>query len=542
MSQKNYNRRQSPNKKRSHYGPMNGSKYSAKEIAKKDAEDKKKEELDRIAKQQAVFAKAKDFVTMRDLTKSESRTYTVYSKETFRQYIKNPKNYEDKLRDLSCYLYRMSYEYRRIIHYYASMTDLNAVIGVPNVSMTKTNNANKILKDYEKVMTEHQKLNLASQIDKLLTIAWREDAVYGYIYEDDTGAFIMPLESSYCKISSQNYDGTFNFAFDFTYFRQHPSYLEYWDKSFNKMYNKYVSDTSLRWQELDPTRTFCIKINSDDPLLCIPPFVGLFENIIDLIDLQSIQSVKNSLSAYKMLVMVDETMEKATEPDSFTVDLDTAAAYYKNFENSLPPEVSAALSPLKIQEISFEGNTSDDVDMLSNSTANLFDKSGSTLLLKSKLEGTTAFEAALIADTTAANTKVLPQIQAWENRYLGYVLGNIGTKVKYLNVSPYTRRNELTNLLTAAQYGLPVKQMCVALCGLSPTESYSMQYLEEQVLKCQDWLPLQSSHTQTGNESTNTDSGKTDDDTTRSQGGRPTGSGGAKKTNSPQDTTEGSNG
>lgn len=288
-------------------------KYSVKQIAQKTAAEQRREE---------VFAATKNAVQLIQLTKNETRTYTVYSKELFRQYVKNPLNYESRLRNLSQFLYRLSYPYRRIIHYYAGMTDLTAWIVEPAVDLVKSNNDTKILKDYSKVLAQVRKMNMPSQIMKLLIIAWREDAVFAYAYEDNDAFFLMPLDGDYCKISSQNYDGSYNFAFDFSYFRSRQHLLEYWDPEFKSKYEAYDKDSTLRWQELDPEKSFCIKINQDDLLLCLPPFLSLFESIIDLIDLQSIQAVKESLSAYKMLIMVEKTLEKATEPDQFTVDLD----------------------------------------------------------------------------------------------------------------------------------------------------------------------------------------------------------------------------
>lgn len=81
----------------------------------------------------------------------------------------------------------------------------------------------------------------------------------------------------------------------------------------------------------------------------MPPLSGLFEPLIDLIDLQSIQSVKDDLSIYKLLVARLETLTNSDEPDDFSVDIDTAIEYYNRLVESLPDCVSAAISPLKIE-------------------------------------------------------------------------------------------------------------------------------------------------------------------------------------------------
>ena len=52
-----------------------------------------------------------------DLSKTENRTFQTYSRETLRTYLKSPKSYESQIRNLSRYLYRLCYEYRRICNF-----------------------------------------------------------------------------------------------------------------------------------------------------------------------------------------------------------------------------------------------------------------------------------------------------------------------------------------------------------------------------------------------------------------------------------------
>ena len=440
-------------------------------------------------------------VQLTNLSKTESITYSTFSKDKLRNYLKNPKTNEQNLRELSQFLYRMSNQYRRIIHYYAEMIDLNAYMVIPIRDYGDTSDKKEqYLKRYNTTLKYIRKMNMSSQIMKCLITAWREDAFFGYVYEDNDSFYIMPLEGKYCRISSVNYDGSLNFAFDFSYFRSHSDDLDYWDEEFTKKYALYQENVrDNRWQELDRDRTICLKVNVDDVHLVIPPFVQLFSQIIDLIDLQSIQSVKDELSIYKLLVARMETLSGTDEPDDFAVDVDTAMDYYTKLESNLPECVSSCISPLPIDVIEFKGNTTEDVDMISNSMSNLFKAAGVAQILDAEhLSGDEAFKAAILADANMALKILLPQIQVWHNHYLQNHVRN-ACPIKYIEVTPSTKETVMAQYAEAAQYGVPVKLAYASLLGLDPLEANSLTYLENDCLGLtENWLPLQSSHTQSG--------------------------------------------
>lgn len=456
---------------------------------------------------QEKFAAAKAALQLVDLTKTETRNFTIFSKEKLRTYMKNPKSNESNIRNLSRFLYRVSHNYRRLIAYNAEMVDLTAVSVIPRISLIEDIDEESVLTEYYNTATQLEKMAMHSEILKCLIIAWREDAFFGYTYEDDSGFFIYPLDGDYCRISSVNFDGTLNFAFDFSYFRSHSSDLEYWDKEFSQKYNKYLSDNTLRWQELEPSRTMCIKINIDDIGLIIPPFIGLFENLIDLIDLQSLESIKDDLSIYKLLVARMETLTNADEPDDFAVDIDTAIDYYNRLAESLPECVSSAISPLPIDTIEFKDDQTEDVNRISTATSNLFKMSGGSQILDNETTGTTITEAKILCDTMMALRPVLPQVEKWVNRYLTYIM-NDHSRIKYIEVSPYTKDKKKKNLLESGQNGVPVKLAIAALDGFTPLEVHSLDVLENTILKLHEtWLPLQNSYVQSGESAPGSDTG-----------------------------------
>lgn len=476
-----------------------GSAYTPKEIAEFTARQQRIEQYKQAAK---------DALQLLDLQNPPTKSYTVYNKESLRTYLKNPLSEQNQqnLRKVSQFLYHLSAQYRRIVAYFASQVDLTAYNVIPNISMTEDNDDEKILQNYEQTLKWLEKMNLAGQIFSMLVTAWREDVFYGYIYYDDKSEtdvnsfVILPLDGNYCRISSVNYDGTLNMAWDFSYFGgTNAVYLEYWDKEFTSKYNQYQSNSQLRWQELDPERTVVLKVNYDQIDRIIPPFSPLFESIIDLIDLQGIVSEKDALSIYKLLIAKIDTLSGAKDPDDFEIDLNTAVDFYNKMAASLPESVGIALSPMKIEPIEFEKNATEDSNAISDANSNLWEAAGvSQLMDSSKLTGATAVRAAMIFDGLYATKPLLAQIEARVNRFLDYILPDNGMRIKYMaDVTPYTKQEKIAQIKEAATLGLPVKTQYLSLMGVSPLDGYALSYLENNILKLHEtWMPLQNSYTQ----------------------------------------------
>lgn len=142
-----------------------------------------------ISKQEKVkemFAATKtmiDALQLTDLSKTETRTFQSYSRETLRTYLKSPKTYESQLRNLSRYLYRLCYEYRRICTFYARMICGDAFHIIP-IGDPREMSDEEIADNYYETMLRWQRMNFENEITKLLLTAWREDSVYAYVYDD----------------------------------------------------------------------------------------------------------------------------------------------------------------------------------------------------------------------------------------------------------------------------------------------------------------------------------------------------------------------
>ena len=142
--------------------------------------------------------------------------------------------------------------------------------------------------------------------------------------------------------------------------------------------------------------------------------------------------------------------------------------------------------------------------ILTKSTETLFNSSGGAQILNSaSISGTTAFSAAVKADTEMAISMLLPETQGWVNRFLTYWVST-PAKVKFFEVSAYTKDEFKQNLLEAATNGLPTKLAYNTLNQFSEKDTLTLNYLEEQILGLSKiFIPLQTSYTQSGNSNDN---------------------------------------
>jgi len=240
-----------------------------------------------------------------------------------------------------------------------------------------------------------------------------------------------------------------------------------------------------------------------DPTMDYPPLAALFQTIINAIDLQEIQAVKDELSAYKLLVARLKPLSGTSDPDDFEIDPDTALKYYNKLAANVPPCVNVVLSPMEIDTIEFKDlNNTDDTDMISNSISNIFKHIGGVILDSDK-SGTTIYEAQIIADMKYGQSTLLPQVQRYLNLYFNYVVGTGHGYFKYIDgVCPYTRKAKRKELIESAQNGLPRMSVGV-LDGNTLLEQMSMLKLERD-LGLVDLMsnPLSTSYTQSGDTST----------------------------------------
>lgn len=368
---------------------------------------------------------------------------------------------------------------------------------IPNYDMTKTNNSNKILKSFQATVDELDKMRLQQEWYPIIVTNFIQDVSYNIWIEDDDGVFVLPWPADSARISGKYMTGEFSFVIDVTYLRSHQELIEYFPEVFEELYRNYEK-TSEKWQPMPEEFSMCTKYRSEDIETALGPLMPMANSIINLLDLEDIQAVAAEQEIYKLIWYELETLDGTDSPDDWKVDIDLAVKYFnKMVDEAIPPNMSAAIVPGKLNEISFPDNAASDTTKVAKATETVLNTAGGAELLNgATINNTFAFRMASIANSEYAISSLLPQIQSWVNHRLILTVSD-PCKVKFFPVTVYTKEQYKEELLTSGSNGLPVKLAYNTLNGFSEKDTLALNFLEESVLGLGSKLvPWSTSYTQ----------------------------------------------
>lgn len=454
------------------------------------------------------FAVLNKLIT-RDLNGNYSTpTFSLYTKDDINKYLQNPYNYEQQIRKAVIYIYGASSHFRRLIQYFASLSDLAYVVSPTRIdpSSAKPKSTNR---NYRKVLNALTAMNIKTQFPKILTVCLREDTFYGTMWVTNDNITIQQLPSDYCAISSIE-GGVLNVTFDFSYFDSRSGYIDYYPPEFKKKYQIYQKNRSgSKWQELDSPTSFAIKCNNDVLEYSIPPFVGVLREVYDLEDYKQLKMSKTALENYAMLVMTLGINENG----EWQMDLDKAKEFWRNLDAVLPEEIGSVLSPMPINKISFEKANTGDTNTIADAEQNMFTSAGvSSLLFNNDKASANALSLSIKSDQ-AITYGIVKSIEDMVNRYIQSQSYGKNFKVNFLDCSPFNRKEIGEMYLKACQFGVPMVSYYCASQGLGQAELDCMNFLENEVLQIKKtFIPLQSSATQSGNKGATDEGGAPEKD------------------------------
>lgn len=425
-------------------------------------------------------------------------TFSLYSKDDITKYLANPYRYEKQLRKAVIYINGASPHFRRLIQYFAGLSDLSYVVSPYRID-PKHINERSVNRNYRKVLNVMSAMSVKTQFPKILTVCLREDTFYGTMWITNDSITIQQLPSDYCSISSIE-GNVLNVTFDFSYFDSHKRALNNYPLEFQTKYAVYQKNRTSRWIELDSPTSFAIKCNNDILDYSIPPFAGILREIYDIEDYKQLKLTKTALENYAMITM----QLPMNEDGSWKIDLDKAKDFWRNLDAVLPEEVGSVLSPMDIKKISFERSNTGDTNTIAEAEQNLFTAAGvSSLLFNNEKASANALSLSIKADQ-AITYGIVKSIEDVINRYIQSLNFGKNFKVTFLDVSPYNRKEAGEAYLKACQFGIPLVSYYCASQGLGQAEMDCMNFLENEILDIKStFIPLKSSTTQSSDAAIN---------------------------------------
>jgi hypothetical protein len=432
-------------------------------------------------------------------TNKNQSFFNKFTKENVIAYLEKPQQYSKQLRQMSNYLYVVSPQYRRLINYLATLHLLDYTIDPYYINQGNVNEK-MFLKTYNDICLTVENMNLKHELIKARVSAWREDVFYGYVHSTNSSFYIQKMNPDYCEITGI-LNGCYTYSFDFSYFNgKKEEIFNQFPEEFKTLYDEYKIDKE-KWKEINPDKTFCLKVNEDIDFPLVP-FCSVFSALYDIEDYKALQKTKTAMGAYSLLAMVLPLAKDVDTTNPYLIDPDEVTKYYNFIANILPPEIGVLLSPTELQQFSFE-DTKTEVNRVSEANAQFWRESGVPELLMSAADGTGASLAKSVITDEALSWSLVKQIERNVNRFIEkYNTNDYKFKVEILPTTIFNWKEVHESYIKSATYGLPTKIKAGASIGISPNRFNNLLYLENTILQLtpENMPPLSSSHTTAGGE------------------------------------------
>ena len=444
-------------------------------------------------------------ILFRNVRRNTSKTFTQYTKEMIRQFLLSPAANQDALRNVSRFLERNSMIYQKLLMYYAAMPLFHYNI-TQNNNLTKEIDPQKTLKKYMQTLEEFSNFDLKVNGYSALYIAIRDGFYVAYHYHTSESIFPMILDQQYCRIRGKNNAGQWVVYFNAAYFDagNNKEFLYGVDEDGNGIWDQVFIDgyedfkklgRDYAWFPLPPEKTCVLLACPEDEFeYPLPWFVGLFTDLLDLLDLQQILQSKAELENYKMIINKIPLMKDSDSVDDFAVSNEFTKVFTQLMDDASPEQVGVTYSPFDIEVVDFEkSNNATDTDRLGKSFQNLFNNAGATQLVVAGGGNTSTLAIKYSQLNDQSNIWiVVNRYQSWINYFIKSEI-NEGFYFEILPITWYNREDYINEKKDIATLGGPALDFLVA----SDSNPYRvMQKLRfEDALGIKDMMkPLKSSY------------------------------------------------
>lgn len=420
----------------------------------------------------------------------KNHSYPLKYKEDVLSWLQNPSSTtsEKSLRDASNYMYLSSMHYNRLLNYYAGLYT-GAYVIAP-LAFNQNDISSNFEKQYYRVKKSLELMNIPHIMRFVTLVALRDGAFYGVTISDNNSSMILKIDPDYCRITAIC-DNSYLYEVDMTKISRN---LEFYPQVFTDMYLKYI-ETGERWQEVPIDISVCIKADETIPDYSIPPFAGVIPSLYTIANEEALQETASELRNYKMLSGQIPLDEKGNQliPD------DIVQQYYAHIASALDDRVGLALSPFKLESVSFENNASvNNLNTLSDAVANFWSTAGTSGLLHGRENDTSGVTQLAIKNDETYVIGIIQQFERVINRHLKTNFsGSQKFKISILPITVFNRGELIKYYKEAASFGIG-KSYYAAAVGVPQIDIAGMDYIERNFVPFDNLTPLKNSYTTSG--------------------------------------------
>lgn len=414
------------------------------------------------------------------------------TKDEVMEWFLNPDDFADEMRDMSRLYYIGNSIYYRTINYYTNLILLDYVL-IPDFLEFEESDKEKIIKSKQKVKEYADSILKKPMVRNIIKAVLKDGAYYGYERKEGKVYFFQRLPNEYCR-EGAIVNGYPSIEFDFKYFDSDEELLELYDSEFTTKYNSYTNGSEGEWQMLDPVKSLCVPMESED--FNFPALTSLFADLMDLDDYFNYMKQATETDVAKILIqkapMNEETGEMLVEPEDIL--------FFQNaIAEILSDKYKVVSTPFDIDSINFTQSRSGDAGF-----------SGVNDMKRKVMDGA-GLSKAILGDTdTSTGLKynhdvavsfvfaIVEKIESWINFRLKTIASRKhGFKVGYLRTTGNNRNDVFDSMNDLLSIGGSLFY-AIAATGMNPDDYMSLVQLEN-LLGYKDMLELPGSiYTQPG--------------------------------------------
>ena len=438
-----------------------------------------------------------------------------------REALKYPRTYWKVILTASEELMRISPHYYRLNMYYANMAMFNW--GVDLYDVSDNVNVSAMRKSYLGLINKLESMNLKHEFQKIMKVLPYQDIYCGLVFEDSNNYFIQQVNFRVCRLFEIE-DGLYNFAIDLDAIlpRDIICYPEYVQEAYLEWKNADDDVLVSRWYIPPSDKQICIKFNTQFNFP-YPLLIGLIPDLLDLDLYKKLKLQSARTDNYKAILIKVPIDEDAIDKPLITPE--TLSLFAELNRESLSDDI-ALLHTLGSEgkAVSFKdstntrNNVSDGIDEIYNSSGvsqELFNGSSSGTAVTLSVENDSAFMYG-----------VYRQMERWVNRLIKLGKYNKASyKFKYylLDMTIFNKDKITSQYKDAITVGATVIDKYMASIGMSPALVLGSYHTHQDIFNYYDnFRPLATSYTISGDESSGGGGSVTTTTTTEDEGGRPT--------------------